>query len=359
MTTHYTANAALIVTRPHCIVTGGPGSTQPRWQLEDRHSLPVLEVFVHQTDVEAAYQRLCELSTAGAGTAMADLLGSHDPVELLLYQGAVRMINLATSAVTDLTEVSRAGIRVLLALTMPAAGAVEWSVAPSRAEFDRTVSTLIERGLLVPAAQHVDWGQLRRLHPICKGFGFSRGTPIDRYYLNQFVDEIRDRVVGKTVELGGVSSNADFYKWRHLTSFVTVDCRPGRGVDVVGDIHNADLLPPDSVDSVVAFNVLEHCEQPWVVVDNIRTWLRPGGHAFCMVPGAQRIHRMPLDCWRPMPNAMQWMFRAFAECQVHQYGSPASVVASYMGIAAEELSAEELDTAHPDYPAAICVAARK
>jgi hypothetical protein len=361
MSQPYTANAALLLTGPHCIVTGGPGTTQRRWQLSDPLSLPVLEAFVHQTDIDLAYQQLCRAPSVAPDrdTLAARVPAAPDPVELLLYQGAIRMVDIATGAVTDLTDVSRSGTCVLLTLTGSAAGALRAFPTPSRAQFEQAVDALCEQGLLVPPFQKVDWGQLRRFHAICKGFGFSRGTPVDRYYLNRFVEEIRERVAGKTVELGGVSTNATWYRWSHVTSFTAVDVRPGPGVDLVGDIHDPGLLPPDSADAVIAFNVLEHCAQPWVVVDNMRSWLRTGGHAFCMVPGAQRIHQMPSDFWRPMPGAVHWMFRAFSDHQVRQYGNPTSVIASYMGIAAEELSAEELDATHPDYPAAICVTARK
>jgi hypothetical protein len=41
------------------------------------------------------------------------------------------------------------------------------------------------------------------------------------------------------------------------------------------------------------------------------------------------------------------------------YGNPLSVVASFLGMAAEEVSPQELDAWHPEYPVATCPVATK
>jgi SAM-dependent methyltransferase len=110
---------------------------------------------------------------------------------------------------------------------------------------------------------------------------------------------------------------------------------------------------------VVLFNVLEHCEKPWVVVDNIYRWLKPGGQVFCMVPSAQRVHQVPKDYWRILPDAMDSLFAGFASRKLYVYGNPLTTLAAYMGIAADELSREELDCFEANYPVANCLHAQK
>jgi SAM-dependent methyltransferase len=141
--------------------------------------------------------------------------------------------------------------------------------------------------------------------------------------------------------------------------YANIDLTARAGVDIAGDVHDPALLAPASIDGVLAFNVLEHCPRPWIVADNIHTWLRRGGCAFCMVPNAQRVHRMPGDYWRPMPAGLESLIHAFARREVFQYGNPTTLIASYLGIAAEELTAAELDAHHPDFPVATCIVATK
>src|SRR5438270_4784036 len=45
------------------------------------------------------------------------------------------------------------------------------------------------------------WGNLRRTTPFSSTFGFERGTPIDRYYLHQFLDAQRALITGDVLEI--------------------------------------------------------------------------------------------------------------------------------------------------------------
>ena len=45
--------------------------------------------------------------------------------------------------------------------------------------------------------------------------------------------------------------------------------------------------------------------------------------------------------------------------KLYVYGNPITAIAGYQGIATEELTPEELDAFHPDYPVATCMVAQK
>src|SRR5436305_11493352 len=47
----------------------------------------------------------------------------------------------------------------------------------------------------------VRWGDLRSLQPICSQFGFSRGKPVDRYYIEAFLAEHANDVSGHVLEI--------------------------------------------------------------------------------------------------------------------------------------------------------------
>ncbi|HLO88892.1 MAG TPA: hypothetical protein VK203_28345 [Nostocaceae cyanobacterium] len=53
------------------------------------------------------------------------------------------------------------------------------------------------------------------------------------------------------------------------------------------------------------------------------------------------------------------MFRNFSQEKLYIYGNPTTAIASYHGIAQEELTTEELDAFHPDYPVVTCIVAQK
>ena len=53
-----------------------------------------------------------------------------------------------------------------------------------------------------PMVGHVRFGSLRRLKPISRLFGFDRGQPIDRYYIETFLQKNRSDIGGRVLEIG-------------------------------------------------------------------------------------------------------------------------------------------------------------
>ena len=356
----YMTHANLRLTAHGLFAIGGAGSGRAPAEIADFASLILLETFVHDTDPELAFDRFCARASAvDAGVKpLSEEFHARETIEVSLGRNIFIARDPQTGALVDLIARSRTSRSTLADIVETHVQIADKQLTPDRETFDRSMQHLCEIGLLTPAAHQLDWGTMRRRFAICEWFGFSRGAPVDRYYLDRFVAEIRERVVGEVLEIGGRSANRELYGFPNVTRYQTLDMRPGPGVDIVGDAHDPAIHPPDSVDSIVAFNVLEHCEQPWKVVENMRLWLRRGGWAFCMVPNAQRIHAMPRDYWRALPEAVQWMFRDFSTREIRQYGNPTTVIAAYLGIAAEELSRDELDEIHLDYPVATCISAR-
>jgi SAM-dependent methyltransferase len=70
-------------------------------------------------------------------------------------------------------------------------------------------------------------------------------------------------------------------------------------VDIVGDFCAAELpAPEESFDTVLCLSILEHCEDPTAMVENIGRLLRPGGTAFFMAPFAYIDGHLGPDYWR-------------------------------------------------------------
>jgi SAM-dependent methyltransferase len=227
-------------------------------------------------------------------------------------------------------------------------------------EFLSHAESLATKGLLTIPFGDIAFGDLRRTIPFCPDYGYSRGTPIDRFYLSQFVLEIRDKVAGATLEVGGRRYNRDLYGFHKTSEYITMDLAAhGSEVDIVGDVHDVMIHRERRFDSIVLFNVLEHCVEPWTVINNTFRWLKSGGNVFCAVPNAQRIHSDPKDYWRILPDAVGPLFQRFSNTQVKTYGNLLTVNASLSGIAAEELGNEELNERNADYPVVTCIVATK
>jgi len=232
---------------------------------------------------------------------------------------------------------------------------------PGRTEFDRSVRVLTGEGLLVPRPAGTTLADALPRRPLCQMFGMQRGTPIDRYYLGRFVEEMRPRVTpaGHVLDVGGRTNDRLDYRLHGVHRYDALDVGGGPGVTVVADAEDRSAVAAGSVDTVLLFNMLEHCRDPRRVADNVHAWLRPGGSCLAMVPGAQRLHDFPRDYGRPTPDGLATLFAAFEEIEGRTYGNLATAIGSLAGLAAEEFDPATLDEHLPDYPVATCIRARK
>jgi SAM-dependent methyltransferase len=327
--------------------------------LED---LALLELFSVEGDPAAVLNRLTEEGHAAAAEKHGNWLAHNrlgqqlrtvHGLRLFLGRGRVLVLParegaeiMDSSAVIDLSPLARESPGLVTALFADRTGRRQSlpGLEVSETLFRERLRRLVEESFIVPDVGSIDWGDLKRRQPFCQAFGYLRGTPVDRYYLYKFRVETRGMVKGKVLEIGGKLINREVYGFADATEYRTLDL-PG--------------VADESFNSVIAFHVLEHCERPDRVIENVRRWLVPGGTALVAVPTVQRVHAFPRDYWRLLPDGLRSLFRVFDSSRSYVYGNLAAVIASMCGIAAEELGSEELDRFHPDYPVLACVAARR
>jgi len=60
-----------------------------------------------------------------------------------------------------------------------------------------------------------------------------------------------------------------------------IDISKGKNVDIVCDAHEmSNFLEGEKFDLIFSSYVFEHLHSPWIVVDEIKKLLKPGGHVF-------------------------------------------------------------------------------
>jgi SAM-dependent methyltransferase len=72
--------------------------------------------------------------------------------------------------------------------------------------------------------------------------------------------------------------------------------------------ENLDNVESNSIDVVVADQVLEHVQKPWLASEAFYRVLKPSGIAIIATPGLYPVHPSPLDCWRIMPDGYKVLF---------------------------------------------------
>lgn len=212
--------------------------------------------------------------------------------------------------------------------------------------------------------QNPVWGNFRQVKPFSKVFGFDRGQPIDRYYIEKYLLENRHHIKGVVLEIGD-----DFYGKKFGTNILKIEILNyvnSSEATIIGDLTNIFTLPKNKIDCFICTQTLNFIYNFQDAIKGSYYLLKKGGVILATVAGISQISRYDMerwgDYWRFTPLSIQ---KAFTEVfgkdnvEVDFYGNVLSAIAFLEGLAVDELTKEELDYKDPDYPVSINIFARR
>lgn len=209
----------------------------------------------------------------------------------------------------------------------------------------------------------VRFGSLRRLTPLSREFGYDRGLPIDRYYIERFLFANASDIRGRVLEVADDTYTRRFGGSRVTQSDVLhVEGQPG--ATIIGDLTSADHIPSDTFDCVILTQTLQFIYDVPAALRTVRRILKPGGTVLATLPGITPIDRYEMDrwgCyWAFTSLSVQRLFEAEFSTRgisIEAHGNVLAASAFLYGLAAEELEQRELDAHDPDYQVVITVRA--
>lgn len=198
--------------------------------------------------------------------------------------------------------------------------------------------------------------------PASRTWGFDRGSPIDRHYIEQFLSAHADDIRGRVLEFGG-----DDYVMRfgggpvgegeqvERVDVMDIDAA-NPAATIVADLSRPGALPAGTFDCIICTQVLMLIFDFRAALAGLQQALKPGGVLLITVAGISRICTpgvdSDLDFWRFTSLSLE---RLLAEqfpaegLTVQSYGNVRAASAFLYGLAAEELSPAELDPRDRDY----------
>lgn len=218
-----------------------------------------------------------------------------------------------------------------------------------------------------PPIGAIEFGDLRRLTPVSRNYGYDRGNPIDRYYIENFLQNHQFDIRGRVLEIGDASYTRKFGGERVTKSDVLHLNLQRPDVTIIADLSRADHIPSDTFDCFILTQTLQCIYAVRGGIETSNRILKPGGVLLATFPGISQIAHPGImerweDCWRFTGNSAQRMFSEFfpsENLEVRAHGNVMVATAFLYGLAAEELRQEELDYHDPDYQLLITVRAVK
>ncbi len=230
----------------------------------------------------------------------------------------------------------------------------------------RTAKSLRNRMAPTREPQKVVFGSLRRLSPFSRQFGFDRGKPVDRVYIESFLNSFAADIRGSVLEIGD-----DYYSRTYgggqITEQDVLHISAGHpGATIIADLANAPHIPSERFDCIVFTQTLHLIYDLKAALATLLRILKPGGVLLTTVPGISQICRdaayPDADSWRFTTSSASRLFMEFFDendVRVQMYGNVLTATAFLYGIAEHELKPAELNYHDADYPVIIGIRARK
>lgn len=217
----------------------------------------------------------------------------------------------------------------------------------------------------VPSVGNVDFGSFRRLKPISSGWGFDRGTPIDRYYIGKFLNKNKNNIKGRVLEIGENYYTKKYGDDRVLKSEIFHIDENNPDATIVGDISNAEHVNAELFDCVIFTQTLQLIYDFKNAIYHIHRILKKDGVLLATFPGITQTYDQEWGnywCWSFTPLSAKKIFSEFfseRNLDIENFGNVLSATSFLQGLSMEELSNEELDFNDKGYVVTIAVRAIK
>jgi SAM-dependent methyltransferase len=238
---------------------------------------------------------------------------------------------------------------------MAPSGVTEPMIAPLTG-WRRFVAASARRRLRPLRAAYVDrrrrrppaLGDLRRVTPIDPNWGFERGTPIDRVYVEEFVGSHGADIRGRVLEVAAPDYTTRFgHGVERVDILMATQGNPQ--ATIVGDLTDAPQIPNDTFDCAIVTQTLQFVYDVRAALATLHRVLAPGGVLLATVPGITKISP-PEDeqfgeWWHfTARSAGRLAEEAFGtgNVEVRSYGNVLSAAGFLYGLAAQDLRATEL-----------------
>lgn len=211
----------------------------------------------------------------------------------------------------------------------------------------------------------IEWGDLRRPDPISRDWGYDRGTPIDRRYIEEFLAAHSSDISGAVLEV----QEDDFtrrFGGPGIVRGAVVDLDDSNpGATIVTDLRAASDIADAQFDCIILTQTLHVIDDMPAVLRECHRALKPGGVLLATVPSVSRVcleYGDEGDLWRLTPAGARALFEPIfgpGNVDLTTYGSVLTSVAFLHGLACSELTDGEFDERDPYHPVLVGVRACK
>lgn len=229
----------------------------------------------------------------------------------------------------------------------------------------RSLRSLFSETDSPPAVGKVKFGDFERHTPFSTQFGYDRGGPVDRYYIENFLGQAAPLVKGRVLEIGDNAYTLHYGGDQVTQSDILHVDDSNPQATLVGDISNAPHIPDNTFDCIILTQTLHLIYHFKEALHTCFRILKPGGTLLLTVPGITPIdHGEWKETWywsftdKSMKRLLEETFPG-GDLEVYPFGNVFAATAFLYGLGLPEVPGDHLDYNDFQYQVIITVKATK
>ena len=193
-----------------------------------------------------------------------------------------------------------------------------------------------------------------RTEPVCREFGVQNGTPIDRYYIERFLEDNQAWIRGVVGEVAENSYSVRLGKGVTRSIIFNYDSTDSTA-DIRGDLTQWHSLPKNIFDCFVCTQTLNFIFDVSAAIKGLARMIKPDGILLGTVAGLSQVSRFDYerwgDYWRFTDLSLtRLLSEEFEEVKTAYFGNLCAATALLDGVTIEQLPERSvLDVTDGDY----------
>jgi SAM-dependent methyltransferase len=202
-------------------------------------------------------------------------------------------------------------------------------------------------------------GDLRRVTPIDPNWGFERGTPIDRVYIERFLESHAGDIHGRVLEIAAPDYTRRFGRVVERVDILMATAGNPQAT-IVADLTDAPHIVDSSFDCAIITQTLQFIYDVRAALGTLHRILTPGGVLLATVPGITKISPPEDEVFGEWWHLTSRSLRRLGEevfgpgnVEVQAFGNVLTAAGFLYGLAASDLRPQELEARDPLYEVTI------
>jgi len=191
------------------------------------------------------------------------------------------------------------------------------------------------------------------LKPVSRRCGYERGTPIDRYYIEKFIDINQENIHDRVMEVADNQYTQKFDKHVRESLVMHVEGWGKNVVQINLETGMGVCEYADSIDCFICTQTIQMIYDMKSAICNIYQLLKSGGTALITIAGIAALSLYDYfnwgEYWRVTPKSMRKILEGVFDkdkIEIFGYGNVKTTIAFLYGVCVEDL--READFAYDD-----------